>query len=122
MDAKPERRPSAEEINQILYFWNDYDFTNVFGSNIYSKYSEEQLCQLKSIKKIFSEMDEIKFNPSALSRFVHPDAEYTSRELSFENLPQPVNSNEVTIIGKYIVCFYYFISSSFNHTKLDLKI
>ena len=44
-------------------------------------------------------MDEIKFDPSTITTAIHPNAVYTSRLLNFTNLPQPVNSNKVTIIG-----------------------
>jgi len=46
-------------------------------------------------------MKQIKnlFNPSTITATVHPNAVYTSRLLNFTNLPQPVNSNKVTIIS-----------------------
>ena len=44
-------------------------------------------------------MDEIKFDPSTITAVIHPNAVYTSRLLKFTNLPQPMNSNKVTIIG-----------------------
>ena len=47
----------------------------------------------------FEEMDKIEFDPSTITATVHPNAVYTSRLLEFTNLPQPVNSNTVTIIG-----------------------
>ena len=54
---------------------------------------------LKTIRKEFEKMDEIKFDPSTITATIHPNAIYTSRLLNFTNLPQPVNSNKVTIIG-----------------------
>ena len=53
----------------------------------------------ESIRKEFDEMDEIEFDPSTIAAAIHPNAVYTSRLLEFPNLPQPVNSNKVTIIG-----------------------
>jgi len=44
-------------------------------------------------------MDEIKFDPSTITAVIHPNAVYTSRLLKFTSLPQPVNSNKVTIIS-----------------------
>ena len=44
-------------------------------------------------------MDGIKFDPSTITATIHPNAVYTSRLLKFTSLPQPVNSNKVTIIG-----------------------
>ena len=48
---------------------------------------------------IFEEADKKPFNPSTIMATVHPNAVYTSRLLNFTNLPQPVNSNKVTIIS-----------------------
>ena len=44
-------------------------------------------------------MNRIEFDPSTITATVNPNAVYTSRLLKFTNLPQPVNSNTVTIIG-----------------------
>ena len=63
------------------------------------KYSDEKIDEAKSIKKEIKEMDEIEFDPSTIMATVHPNAVYTSRLLEFTDLPQPVNSNKVTIIG-----------------------
>jgi len=52
-----------------------------------------------SIGNEFKKMDKIKFDPSTITATVHPNAVYTSRLLKFTDLPQPVNSNTVTIIG-----------------------
>ena len=60
-------------------------------------YYEEQLDELEKMRKIFEEADKKPFNPSTIT--VHPNAVYTSRLLNFTNLPQPVNSNKVTIIS-----------------------
>ena len=78
MDANPDKRPTVEEVFSIIQKWN-YDFDN--------------------LRKEFDKMDEIKFDPSTITAVIHPNAIYTSRLLNFTNLPQPVNSNKVTIIG-----------------------
>ena len=80
MDANPDKRPTAKEILEIIKIWH------------YS-YQDE------SIEKEFKKMDEIEFDPSTITTVIHPNAVYTSRLLNFTNLPQPVNSNKVTIIG-----------------------
>jgi len=79
MDANPDKRPTAKEIFEIIENW--------------------YLNQDESIEKEFDKMDEIKFDPSTITTVIHPNAVYTSRLLNFTNLPQPVNSNKVTIIS-----------------------
>ena len=44
-------------------------------------------------------MDNVKYDPSTIPVTIHPDAVYTSRILKSTNLPQPRNSNKVTIIS-----------------------
>ena len=95
MDADPYKRPTAEEVYETIKYWhlslNDY----------YLNKSQEQINEMKSTKKIFLEMDEIKFDPSTITATLHPEAVYTSRLLKFTDLPQPVNSNNVIIISNY---------------------
>ena len=79
MDANPDKRPNAKEIYKIIDDW--------------------RLGQDESFRKEFGKMDEIKFDPSTITTVIHPNAIYTSRLLNFTNLPQPVNSNKVTIIS-----------------------
>jgi serine/threonine protein kinase len=79
MDANPDKRPTAKEIKKIIDTW--------------------KIQQDESIRKEFDEMDEIKFDPSTITDVIHPNAVYISRLLKFRSLPQPVNSNKVTIIG-----------------------
>ena len=56
-------------------------------------------------------MDHIEYDPSTISVTIHPNAVYTSRILKSTNLPQPRNSNKVTIVsnsyGNYLI--YYLI-------------
>src|SRR6266511_3644373 len=80
MDANPDNRPTAGEIREIIMTW-------------YSTYS------YSIIENEFKEMDKIEFDPSTITATVHPNAIYTSRLLKFTNLPQPLTSNTVTIIG-----------------------
>jgi serine/threonine protein kinase len=108
-DADPEKRPTADEILKIIAFWKDAieeDQSN------WPNYSEEQLDELEEIRKIFEEANKKPFNPSTIMATIHPNAIYTSRLLNFTNLPQPVNSNKVTIIsnnnGNYLIYCYIF--------------
>src|SRR6266511_2685945 len=79
MDANLDNRPTTEEIHKIIDSW-------------YYLLDE-------AIRNEFEEMDKIEFDPSTITATVHPNAIYTSRSLKFTNLPQPVNSNTVIIIG-----------------------
>ena len=57
--------------------------------------------------EIFDQMDDIEYDPSTIPVTMHPNAVYTSRILRSTNLPQPRNSNKVTIIsnnhGDYLI-------------------
>src|SRR6185369_13380961 len=80
-------------------------------------YLKEQINKLRKIKEIFDKMDHIEYDPSTIPVTKHPDAIYTSRILKSTNLPQPINSNKVIIIGSthgnyliYLIqCHHYFI-------------
>jgi len=118
MDADPDNRPTAEEILKIIDFWKDIeDIEDILESNK-PNYSKEQLDELKRIKEIFDKMDNVKYDPSTIPATIHPDAVYTSRILKSTNLPQPRNSNKVTIISNYngnyliysIQCHHYQIN------------
>ncbi|RGB41512.1 hypothetical protein C1646_752069 [Rhizophagus diaphanus] len=85
-DAKAENRPSAKELYQILKIWDKTRFDN---DEIYS--------QMKEYDKI----REIKFKNrsnenKAESIKTHPQAIYTSRLLNFKNLPESVNSLDLS--------------------------
>src|SRR6185369_7047573 len=101
MDADPDNRPAADEILKTIAFWKDSLKPNK------SNYSKEQLDELRKLEEIFDQMDDIKYDPSTISVTEHPDAVYTSRILKPTNLPQPINSNKVTIIsnnnGNYLI-------------------
>src|SRR5207237_6947894 len=102
-----------EEILKIMDFWKDIgDIKYILKSNK-SKYSKEQLDELRFMKVFFDIMDHIKYDPSTIPVTIHPDAVYTSRILKSTNLPQAINSNKVTIIsnnnGNYLI---YLINST----------
>src|SRR5436305_6559891 len=99
MDADPDNRSTAEEILKTIAFWKDIiDIEEILKSDK-PNYSKEQLDELRMIRKIFDQMDHIKYDPSTISVTKHSDAIYTSRILKSTNLPQPINSNKVTIIS-----------------------
>ncbi|CAB4437670.1 unnamed protein product [Rhizophagus irregularis] len=77
-DAKPENRPTAKKICKKLQGWRDEAMDRT--GDIYT--------QIKECEKIRDN----KTVPENIQ--IHPQAIYTSRLLSFENLPEPVNSNE----------------------------
>ncbi|CAB4442597.1 unnamed protein product [Rhizophagus irregularis] len=86
-DAKPENRPSAKELYQILEIWDKED----------TKSNSEIYAQMKEYTKI----REIKFKNrsnenKSESIKTHPQAIYTSRLLNFKNLPEPVNSSDLS--------------------------
>src|SRR5437763_12944643 len=85
MDADPDKRPTAEEVYEIINKWH-------------SSFRIQNSDELKLVKKEFDKMDKIRFDPSAITAVVHPDAFYTSRLLKLTGLPSPMNSNNVTII------------------------
>ncbi|UZO20072.1 uncharacterized protein OCT59_011333 [Rhizophagus irregularis] len=82
-DAKAENRPIAKELYQTLKKLDEsYDY--------YSQMWEYE-----------GKIEEKKFKNSSngnnsISIKTHPQAIYTSRLLSFKNLPEPVNSSDLT--------------------------
>ena len=116
MDADPDNRPTTEEILKTIAFWKDIqNIENILKSNK-SNYSKEQLGGLRMMGEIFDQMDDIKYDPSTIPVTKHPDAVYTtSRILKSTNLPQPRNSNKVTIIsnnhGNYLTYLIQHITT-----------
>jgi len=90
-DAKPENRPSAKELHQMLNKWNRQCDEN------YDEYDEnsEISSQIQKCEKI----REIKSSDKDKSKSIqttHPQAIYTSRLLNFKDLPEPVNSTDLS--------------------------
>ena len=86
MDANSIQRPTANELYNILHFWNyskSYQEVKKFGY------------KGKEIVATFKEADKEIPNISALYE-KDPDAVYTSRVFTFNNLPKPVNSSIIT--------------------------
>ena len=85
MNAIPNQRPTADELSDILYFWhNCKEEKEKFGY------------KGKEIKAMFEEADKEIPNIST-SYEKNPDAVYTSRVLTFNNLSKPVNSSMIAL-------------------------
>ena len=83
LDANPLNRPTAKELNDILYPW--YDNSDI-----------ELTKQIKEAEEInnLSTNSIISSTSLALSYETHSEAIYTSRLLNFNNLPEPKNSDD----------------------------
>ncbi|PKC05592.1 kinase-like protein [Rhizophagus irregularis] len=81
MNANSIQRPTVIELNEILKFWYISTNQNIMGDN------EEK------IRAIFEEAD--KKIPN-VSISYEKDTKYVSRALSFDNLPKPINSPNIT--------------------------
>ena len=87
LDAKSDNRPTAKELYEILYEWYSY---------IYYK-SGEIYSQIEKCERIRE--NKLKNNPNenkSKNIQTHPQAIYTSRLLNFKNLPEPVNSSDLS--------------------------
>lgn len=88
MNANPNQRPTANELYDILGFWN---------GSYYNHYLEKEKLGYKGkeVKAVFEEAD--KEIPSISTSYEKdPDAIYTSRVFTFNNLSRPVNSSIIT--------------------------
>ena len=88
LDADPLKRPTADELHNILNNWND-------EVNIYNEDTEFNK-QLKEAEK-FNRSSTSESNIVSQSYTTHPQAIYTSRLLNYKNLPEPQNSKEINI-------------------------
>ncbi|CAB4438005.1 unnamed protein product [Rhizophagus irregularis] len=81
LDANPLNRPTAKEIEEIMEIW-------------WHEPTEELLKQIKEAKE---NNRSTSFTPSTslgISYKTHSEANYTSRLLNFNNLPEPKNSDD----------------------------
>jgi serine/threonine protein kinase len=104
MNANPNQRPTAGELDEILNFlFNNYIQNYLRNPN----YQEKELMGYKGkeIKAIFEEADKEIPNIST-SYEKDPDAIYTSRAFTFKNLSKPVNSSFISqyLEGKFDSC------------------
>ena len=86
-DAKSDNRPTAKELRQILKKW---------WRDIRHK-SGEIYFQVEECEKIRE--NKLKNNPNenkSKNVQTHPQAIYTSRLFNFKNLPEPVNSSDLS--------------------------
>src|SRR5207244_587876 len=115
MNADPDIRPTADEILKIITFWKEIEEIEEILESNEPNYSKEQLDELRMMEEIFDKMDHIEYDPSTIPVTKHPDAVYTSRILKSTNLPQPRNSNKVTIIsnnyGNYLTYLIQHITT-----------
>ncbi|PKY58280.1 hypothetical protein RhiirA4_480058, partial [Rhizophagus irregularis] len=91
-DAKPENRPTAKELYQTLNKWyNDKD------SDTESQVNEDN--DTKS--QVNNYNDKIKLNRTSERKYgniqTNTQAIYTSRLLSFKNLPEQANSDAIQL-------------------------
>ncbi|RIA80749.1 kinase-like domain-containing protein [Glomus cerebriforme] len=82
-DAKPENRPTSKKLCQILEGWREQILDR--KGEIYS-----QIKDCEKIKETKSENRSIDKDPENIQ--INPQAIYTSRLLTFEDLPEPVNA------------------------------
>ncbi|EXX54109.1 Skm1p [Rhizophagus irregularis DAOM 197198w] len=87
-DFNAENRPSVKELYQILKLWNQEDEKSdseirAQMNEYYEKIREKKLKNRSNE----NESDSIK---------THPQAIYTSRLLNFKDLPEPVNSSDLS--------------------------
>src|SRR5436189_293788 len=90
MNATPNQRPTANELYDILDFWYHCTYDDDYLEMEKFDYKG------KEIKAMFEEADKEIPNIST-SYQKNPDAVYTSRVLTFNNLSKPVNSSMITL-------------------------
>ncbi|CAB4432771.1 unnamed protein product [Rhizophagus irregularis] len=85
MNANPNQRPTANELFEILDCWDNYlnDYNEDNGKYGYKR---------EEVEAVFKEADKEIPNISALYE-KDPDAIYTSRAFTFNNLSKPINSS-----------------------------
>ncbi|GBB85373.1 hypothetical protein RclHR1_11920004 [Rhizophagus clarus] len=90
MNANSSQRPTADELFWIIRFWD-----NCLNKKDYYQEKEEYGYKGKDIKAMFEEADKEIPNIST-SYKKNPEAIYTSRLFTFNNLTKPVNSSIIT--------------------------
>ncbi|POG78670.1 kinase-like domain-containing protein [Rhizophagus irregularis DAOM 181602=DAOM 197198] len=87
-DADPLKRPNADELeNLFISLWSNY---HEFPTSLIRKQAE---VADEINKKSSSTVQSPLSSTSTLTYMIHPQAVYTSRLLSFKNLPEPKNAN-----------------------------
>ncbi|EXX55994.1 Ste20p [Rhizophagus irregularis DAOM 197198w] len=99
-DAKPENRPTAKELFQILSKWDVKAKSRLTTKEFFQIFHKLGIKTNKD-SEVRSEVDEyddkIRLNRTdkKISSDIqtHPQAVYTSRLLNFKDLPEPINSD-----------------------------
>ena len=99
-DAKAESRPTAKELCKIFKQWNNELLKYSENSEIRSQVRE---CKKIKKNKLKNDSDENENKPKNLQ--THPQAIYTSRLFNFKNLPEPVNSTDLSSFQGKFFCF-----------------
>jgi serine/threonine protein kinase len=113
-DAKPENRPTAKELFQILSKW-DVKATTRLTTKEFLQIFHRLGIKVNKDSEVRSQVDEyddkIKLNRTDEKKSsniqTHPQAIYTSRLLNFKNLPEPINSGNL-IKFDYEKFFFFF--------------
>jgi serine/threonine protein kinase len=87
MNANPDKRPTANELYNILSFWHNSTYGNCQDIEKFGHKGKE-------IRAIFKEADKEISNIST-SYEKHPGAIYISRAFPFNDLPKPINSSSI---------------------------
>jgi hypothetical protein len=114
MNANSNERPTAEELYNIIYYWDDC----IRNNNVRELFGYKS----KEVKTAFDESDKEIPNIST-SYKKDPNAIYTSRLFTFNNSTKPVNSSIITSYindkenNTGIIDYFYKFSiiSIFNH-------
>ncbi|CAB4477092.1 unnamed protein product [Rhizophagus irregularis] len=89
LDANPLNRPNAEEIRRILDKW-----VNQPESDLENQIKEAEEFNYNFSTGLIPSNCRIPPTNLGLSYKTHSEAIYTSRLLSFNNLPEPINSDD----------------------------
>jgi serine/threonine protein kinase len=89
LDANPLNRPKAEEIRKLLDKW-----INQTDPELSNQIKEAEEINYNLSNGLMPSNSHIPPTNLGLSYKTHSEAIYTSRLLSFNNLPEPINSND----------------------------
>ena len=88
LDADPLKRPTADELFDIVY---EFCFNCEYGNTEFDKQCKEA----EEFNKSITSKSNTPLNISSPSYTTHPQAIFTSRLLDYKNLPEPQNSKEI---------------------------
>ena len=94
LDADPLKRPTADELYNIIENWWEVIYNN--------KNKDDEDIEFSEFYKQYKEAEELNQSITSKSKMVssssyttHSQAIYTSRLLDYKNLPEPQNSKEI---------------------------